>query len=1411
MPETVRQATPRLRFALAPAPSRLLRARDRIRDYLILHVSDQAIADDVVLAIEEACTNAIRHSGSQEEIEVCLAFEGNDLFATVADRGNGFDIGRFDPAVLPDVMSDHGRGLFLISRLVDEMELHCDDGLEVRMVKRAVGCPEVAGLESGLGDITTMPRVLHREARLRAMLEEIDEAFAAFDWEYRCLHVNEAAVRLSQRTVQDLLGRQPWDVWPSFADTPALAAMRGAMELGRPAVVEFRSNALATWLEMRVYPTPAGVSAYFREINQRKQVEEALRESEARYRLLADNGSDVVWVLDTESARFWYVSPSVEQLRGYTAEEVLAQGMDAALTPGSAQYLADVLPGRIAAFRQGLAKVYVDEIEQPCKDGSTVWTETSTRFAVNEETGRLEAYGASRDITRRRRMQQALQAATERSLTLADVVETADVPFALRKPDGQLILFNQAFADLTGYTRAELEEGAATLAVELTPPEWWQVETPILAQAVAERRPARFEKEYVRKDGSRVPIEVFVQPVFDESGDLAGYRSFLNDISERKRSEAALRESEERFRSLFESITEGVALHAVVYRDGHAVDYRILDVNPSYARQTGLDAVQARGRLASEFYGAGVAPYLAEYARVAAGAEPYSFETYFEPLQRHFRITAVSPGQGRFATVFEDITERKLVEAERQRMLAESQTQAEELQAQSEELQVQTEELAAQAEELRAQTEDLTQRSSLAEALNSINKVVHSTLDLDEIMQRALDEGVLALSADAGTIEMRDESRWVVRYQHGFADTDVGTGLSDAEAPNATRVEHAREPLTIADMRSEGTADVGFVRAYGLRSVLAVPLITHEVVIGCLLFYGRTARSFDEAEIDFGRKLGATVSLAIENGRLFDAEVEAERQVRLELQRTSLLLEAATMTASWTDLGQMLESLGDLLVRSTDHSRVVLELWDEERREVEVVVSQGSAAVPKQRFHFDDISDAAKEVIRTGKMVVIDYTATVLPVSLREYLDEHGFCLLLAMPILYRERLIGLIMVDHPGERRPFTPQEIQLIEAVAGQAGSAIENARLLEGAVAAERRASAELRTADLLLRSAKQLASGLDLRTILNSLAGFILEALPHSRVTVHLWDAAGRTLTTAASQGCRPAPLGTQIPFEQASAAFREMLTRRATEVTDLEDLPAADRGRLGEFASQLHVGVPLVSGSEFIGVLVVDDPGERRPFSEREIALLEAIAGQAGTAIENARLFETQRGIATTMQQNFIHELPQIEGMDMAALSLPASREELVGGDFHDVFHLPDGLAVALIGDVTGKGIQAAGLTETVRSAVRALSYVSPAPDYVLANVNRQLLHDTGHEQLGHRPARALRPAERPGLSGQCRAPFRRAPFRGRGPPDRAALQLAAWRPGTVVHYPQLRPGAGRDALPVHGRCHRGAPGGRTVR
>jgi serine phosphatase RsbU (regulator of sigma subunit) len=149
-------------------------------------------------------------------------------------------------------------------------------------------------------------------------------------------------------------------------------------------------------------------------------------------------------------------------------------------------------------------------------------------------------------------------------------------------------------------------------------------------------------------------------------------------------------------------------------------------------------------------------------------------------------------------------------------------------------------------------------------------------------------------------------------------------------------------------------------------------------------------------------------------------------------------------------------------------------------------------------------------------------------------------------------------------------------------------------------------------------------------------------------------------------------------------------------------------------------LPLATDGRPIGVLSIGWP-DARLFDFEEITLFDLMAAEIAIGLENARRYEVERRVAATLREHFVHPLPAITGMDLALVSLPASQPELVGGDFHDVFEAHDGRVVAVIGDVMGKGMRAAGLAETVRSAVRALAFFSPAPGKILRDVNRLLL------------------------------------------------------------------------------------------
>jgi anti-sigma regulatory factor (Ser/Thr protein kinase) len=283
-------APPRLHFRVPPEPSHLLRARDRIRDYLHQYCAERQVINDVVLCIGEAATNAICHSGSAQDIEMSLRFMDGDLVAEVRDRGRGFDVAGFDREAPPDISSEHGRGLFLISRLCDGMELWRDGGLEVRMIKKAVEPREAVAPGSGLSGLRTPGNLDFCDVRPLALLDKIGEGFVALDWDYRYVHVNAEALLTAGKSLEEMIGRRPWELASEVAGSALERAYRDAMELGRPSIIEYRMAVRGAWAEIRIYPTPTGVSAYFREIDERKRKESerdqylaALRESEENY------------------------------------------------------------------------------------------------------------------------------------------------------------------------------------------------------------------------------------------------------------------------------------------------------------------------------------------------------------------------------------------------------------------------------------------------------------------------------------------------------------------------------------------------------------------------------------------------------------------------------------------------------------------------------------------------------------------------------------------------------------------------------------------------------------------------------------------------------------------------------------------------------------------------------------------------------------------------------------------------------------------------------------------------------------------------------------------------------------------------------------------------------------------------
>jgi PAS domain S-box-containing protein len=133
--------------------------------------------------------------------------------------------------------------------------------------------------------------------------------------------------------------------------------------------------------------------------------------------------------------------------------------------------------------------------------------------------------------------------------------------------------------------------------------------------------------------------------------------NFATDISKRKKAEDELRESEEKLSTLFNSMTELVVMHELVFDEkGNAIDYRILDCNKTFTTITGIQKENAVGRLATEVYGVETAPYLQEYANVAMSGTALEFNTFYPPMDKYFLISVVASGKNRFSTISTDIT-----------------------------------------------------------------------------------------------------------------------------------------------------------------------------------------------------------------------------------------------------------------------------------------------------------------------------------------------------------------------------------------------------------------------------------------------------------------------------------------------------------------------------------------------------------------------------------------------------------------------------------------------------------------------------------------------------------------------------------------------------------------------------------
>ncbi|GBG03863.1 hypothetical protein AZSI13_31900 [Azospira sp. I13] len=264
----------------------------------------------------------------------------------------------------------------------------------------------------------------------------------------------------------------------------------------------------------------------FHDITQRKVTEAALRRSEQRFRTLAESAYDVIWTMDL-TGRFTYVSPSVQRLRGYTPEEVMQQSMAEALTPDS---MAQAAEGFAHLLRTGQVLDHHWELEQPCKDGSTVWTDAIINVLRDEEGHMIGLIGVTRDITAERKLRQEL-------LSRSVAVDAAAEGVIITDANGVVEYANPAFCDMTGYAASEvIGQRTSRFKSGIHDKDFYRQ----LWGTITSGNPWRGEVVNRRKDGMLYHELLTIAPVKDENGAVVRYVAIKHDISERKRIEQRL-------------------------------------------------------------------------------------------------------------------------------------------------------------------------------------------------------------------------------------------------------------------------------------------------------------------------------------------------------------------------------------------------------------------------------------------------------------------------------------------------------------------------------------------------------------------------------------------------------------------------------------------------------------------------------------------------------------------------------------------------------------------------------------------------------------------------------------------------------------------------------------------------------
>jgi GAF domain-containing protein/CheY-like chemotaxis protein len=534
--------------------------------------------------------------------------------------------------------------------------------------------------------------------------------------------------------------------------------------------------------------------------------------------------------------------------------------------------------------------------------------------------------------------------------------------------------------------------------------------------------------------------------------------------------------------------------------------------------------------------------------------------------------------------------------------------------------------------ELQAKNADLTEALEQQTATSEILRVIASSpTDVQPVLD-AVAESAARLCGATDALIHRVEGDVIRRVAHvgtvAVSPLDVRPVTPDTPAGRAVL---GRQTIHVEDIlaefaRGEYPEARMLQRGTGFRTILATPLVREDAVIGVLVIRRVEVRPFTATQIELLKTFADQAVIAIENVRLFTELAARNGELRVALEQQTATSELLKVIGRSTfDLQPVFETLAENAVRLCEAERAFIFRFD---GQVLQAVASNNAS-PQLRAFLDQnpiapgrYSGAARAALERRTIHIHDAQAD--PEYTYGASQVDPFRTVLAIPMLRASELLGVILI-YRHEMLPFTDSQVVLMETFADQAAIAIENARLLT---------ELQTKNADLTEALEQQTAtaeilrvissSPTDVQPVFDTIAQNARRLCEAGSAQVVTYDGELMRLQSLASTNAEQTEvLRSVFPMapHMGSAAGRAVMTRQPVHILDLrKDRDYNIRAVAGAGLATV-LAVPMLRDGSPIGSVNVHVWGTPRPFSDKQITLLQTFADQAVIAIENVRLFK----------------------------------------------------------------------------------------------------------------------------------------------------------------------------------------------